>query len=299
MRWCFVYHDPDEASGAWTLQRGFAEALRAEGVELWCCPFCDPNELTLPSSKELQTWRISVLLVFYAGRSEALERELLRIRQDTNLLIVNELGDEPQTRKLNAIRVQLSDLSLSPDLVSAKHWTALGANCIWFTHWADTHLFSAADSRLDERPLFLVTTMGLRRYHHLLRLVLGRSYRNRFCVGEQNTHFYRSGKVAFQYARWGEVTRRVFEAAACGCCVLTNRLSNYTGLSDLLPPDKAAIYYSGTLTLLLQIWRLKRQPQFAQRVAAEGQKRVLAEHTQQARAQTLLALVKALQGQSC
>ena len=31
-------------------------------------------------------------------------------------------------------------------------------------------------------------------------------------------------KISFQYARWSEITRRIFESGACGCCILTNKL---------------------------------------------------------------------------
>ena len=294
MRWCFTYHDPNPNSAEWTLPRGFAAALRAEGVELWTVPFADPAQVQLPSCEAFAERGIAVLLVFYAGRSPALERELLRLRLGTDLLIVNELGDEPQTRPLNAQRVQLSDLCLSPDAASTEHWRALGARCAWFTHWADTALFHPEELPGAQRPLFVVTTMGRRRYHRWLRVLLGRRYQNRRCSGEQNTHFYASGAVAFQYARWGEVTRRVFEAAACGCCVLTNALPPATRLGELLPPNQAAVYYRGGWSLLRQLWRLARQPQWLQRVAAEGQRRVLAEHTQEVRARQLLALVSAL-----
>ena len=294
MRWCLVYHDPEPASTAWTLPRGFAAALRAEGVELWTTPFTDPNRVVLPSCQELQERQITVLLVFYAGRSETLERELLRIRLGTSLLLVNELGDEPQTRHLNAVRVQLSDLCLSPDAASVAHWQALGGHCVWFTHWADTALFHPPEPSTRDRPVFVVTTMGQRRYHRLLSLLLGRRYHNRRCTGDENTRLYASGQVAFQYARWGEVTRRVFEAAACGCCVLTNRLPDHTRLVQLLPPGQAAVYYEGPWTLLLQLWRLARQPLWRQQVAEEGQRRVLEEHTQGARARQLLNLVRSL-----
>jgi len=292
MRWCFVYHDPVPGSAAWTLPRGFAVALEAEGVELWTCSFTDPSKLALPSCEELRRRQIGVLLVFYAGRSEPLERELLRIRQGTDLQIVNELGDEPQTRHLNAVRVQLSDLCLSPDAASVAHWQALGAPCVWFTHWADTVLFHPPEASGGERPLFVVTTMGRRRYHLLLRLLLGGRYQNRRCEGEENLHFYGSGQVAFQYARWGEVTRRVFEAAACGCCVLTNALPAQTRVEELLPSNHAIVYYDGALSLIGCLWRLWRRPSWREQIAAEGQRRVLLYHSQQARARKLIELVR-------
>jgi len=298
MRWCFAYHDPNPDSGSWTLPGGFAEALRQEGIDLWTCSFHDPDTVQLPTCEEFQRRGVEVLLVFYAGRSQALEQELLRLRLGTSLLIVNELGDEPQTRCHNAVRVQLSDLSLSPDAASVAYWRSLGAHCLWFTHWADTALFHPPQAECLERPIFLVTTMGRRRYHRLLQLLLGARYENRRCEGAENTRFYASGQVAFQYARWGEVTRRVFEAAACGCCVLTNALPRQTRLQELLPADQAAVYYSGPLSLVQQLWRLAREPLFRRRVAAEGCRRVLAGHTQQARASQLVSTVRDLHGQA-
>ena len=136
--------------------------------------------------------------------------------------------------------------------------------------------------------------MGRRRYHRLLQLVLGHRYRNRRCHGEENTGFYGSGQVAFQFARWGEVTRRVFEAAACGCCVLTNALPPGTRLAELLPPDQAAVYYRGPWSLLRQLSRLHRQPVWRQQVALQGQRLVLAQHSQHSRAQQLVDLVAGL-----
>jgi len=294
LRWCFAYHYPDPSSEAWTLSRGFAAALRAEGVELWCHTFSDPGKVVLPSCEELNHRQVSVLLVFYAGRSESLERELLRIRLGTKLLIVNELGDEPQTRHLNLLRVQLSNLSLSPDATSATYWQSLGAQCEWFTHWADTTVFRPPDRSDAERPLFVVTTMGNRRYHNILRLLLGHRYQNRRCVGEENTPLFGSGKVAFQYARWGEVTRRVFEAAACGCCVMTNALPVHTRMQELFPSNHAMVYYHDIYSLLRCLWRLWTLPGWREQIAAEGQRLVLLNHTQRVRARQLICLVKGL-----
>ena len=292
MRWCFVYHDPEPSSAAWTLPRGFAAALQAEGVELWSVPFIDPSQVVLPSCDALNRRQISVLLVFYAGRSEALEHELLRIRQGTDLLLVNELGDEPQTRHLNAVRVQLSDLSLSPDAASVAHWQALGAHCVWFTHWADTALFHPDASVPRQRRI--VTTAGRRRYAWRLQLLLGPWFVNRRCTGAQNTQLYNSGLITFQYARWQEVTRRVFEAAACGSCVVTNRLPAAAGLEQLFVDGESVVLYANGWELFGRLLHLVRHPVQAARIAACGQALVLQAHTQCSRAQQLMALVQAL-----
>jgi hypothetical protein len=248
--------------------------------------------VVLPSCDELNRRQISVLLVFYAGRSEALERELLRIRQGTDLLLVNELGDEPQTRHLNAVRVQLSDLSLSPDAASVAHWQALGAHCVWFTHWADTALFHPDASVPRQRRI--VTTAGRRRYTRRLQALLGPWFVNRRCTGAQNTQLYNSGLITFQYARWQEVTRRVFEAAACGSCVVTNRLPAAAGLEQLFVDGESVVLYANGWELFGRLLQLLRHPVQAARIAACGQALVLQAHTQCSRAQQLMALVQHL-----
>ena len=81
---------------------------------------------------------------------------------------------------------------------------------------------------------------------------------------------------------------------SCGCCVLTNALDPQTRLEELLPANRAAVFYSGPLSLLVQLWRLARRPAWRQGVALEGQRRVLAGHTQRARARQLLEAVAEL-----
>ena len=291
-RWCFVHHDPGPESGTWTLPRGFAAALHQQGVHLWRVTFPDPARVVLPSCEEIRQRGVEVLLVFYAGRSASLEQELLRLRLGTDVVIVNELGDEPQTRALNAVRVQLSHLCLTPDAASAAHWQALGARCAWFTHWADTALFHRQPGVQRQRRI--VTTVGRRRYARLLRLVFGSAFVNRRCNGAENTELYNAGLIAFQYARWGELTRRVFEAAACGCCVVTNRLPSDARLDQLFPEGQAIVLYDHAWDLLRQLWALLRHPARAEAIGARAQAIVEQGHTQHVRAQQLLALVAEL-----
>lgn len=295
MRWCFVYHDPQPLSEGWTLPRGFAEALKAEGVQLWSYPFKDPSHVRLPSCDELRQREVTVLLVFYAGRSLELEAELLRIRKETNLIIVNELGDEPQTRQLNAVRVQLSDICLSPDANSSLHWRQLGSHCVWFTHWADTKTFYPIADQKARKPYFVVTTMGRRKYDRILRLILRKKYVNQRCIGLENAVFFSSGKIAFQYARWNEITRRLFESAACGCCILTNQLPEKTRVAEIFPPNFAAIYYTNLFSLLYKLIILALSPDFCKNCASNGQRIVLKSHTESARAKQLVQLLQSIQ----
>ena len=66
--------------------------------------------------------------------------------------------------------------------------------------------------------------MGNRRYSFFLKLLLGKFFINRRLNDFENTKFYNDTKISFQYARWSEITRRIFESGACGCCILTNKI---------------------------------------------------------------------------
>lgn len=292
MRIAVIFHQPELGSDHWSTPLGLADALEQQGVRVLRCPFTVPDQVTIPTHSELLQQSISALLVCYAGPAPKLDRQLLELRwqveqEQSDLKIICELGDEPQTRSCNTVRVQASHLSLSPDSPSVQHWRALGANCLWFTHWADTTIFHQ-DHRVA-RSRFVVTTMGRRRYARRLAMMLGHHFENRQCVGAANRAFYSSGLIAFQFARWQEITRRIFEAAACGCCVLTNRLPSETRIEELLPGGIAVVYYDGFLELCAWLWRLYRDPALCRTIALEGQRRVLQSHTQYSRASQLLA----------
>ena len=292
-----AYHQSADSDDDWSTPRGLANALEAQGVNVCHYTFSDPALIRLPLLQEMLDRSIDALLVCYAGPAPELDRQLLQLRfqidlQHSQLKLICELGDEPQTRWCNTSRVQASHLSLSPDEPSVQHWKALGANCLWFTHWADTTIFQ--ENQQVERSQFVVTTMGRRRYARRLSLILGQRFMNRHCIGAANRDFYSSGMVAFQYARWLEITRRIFEAAACGCCVLTNRLPEQVRLQELLPGEHAVVYYDGFWSLCTSLWRLYRDPALSRAIALEGQRCVLQSHTQHSRASQLLAALDLL-----
>ena len=297
MKWAALYHQPVNSSGQWSTPLGLLSALEAQGVKVWHCPFAEPSRVVLPSLRELEAQSIEALLVLYAGPGVELDRQLQLLRLDIDrarldLKIICELGDEPQTRCHNAKRVQVADLSLSPDVPSVEHWRNLGAHCVWFTHWADMAFFHADPAVVRSRRI--VTTVGRRRYTGLLQAVFGPLFINRRCEGRQNTQLYNSGLIAFQYARWRELTRRVFEAAACGCCVVANRLDPSVGLEQLFVDGDSIVLYSNGWELIVRLAQLLLHPERAARIGANGQSIVLSSHTQITRAQQLITLVDQL-----
>ena len=79
--------------------------------------------MRLPTAEEIKTKNINVVLIFYAGYNEILNKNLIKFKKEfPKVILINELGDEPQTRNLNYIRAAVSDISLSPDYECYKYW---------------------------------------------------------------------------------------------------------------------------------------------------------------------------------
>ena len=60
----------------------------------------------------------------------------------------------------------------------------------------------------------------------------------------ENGDLYRNGKIVFQKARWGEVTRRIFEGMSCKKMVITDRISESKQLDKIFKEDHEIVFYS-------------------------------------------------------
>jgi len=285
--WFFIHHNPHKEE--WSTPKGFILALRDSGIKVFDYSFEDPNNFLFPSNKYFIDNEISVAISFYAGKNEILEKGLSKIKRELNIIIISELGDEPQTLSQNARKVEISDISLSPDYRSSIYWQNQGHNCIWFNHWADTSIFN--NNRETKKVLFVGTSIGRRKYSLFLKILLGNSFLNKRSSPKETAFIYQKSKIVFQYARWNEITRRIFESAACNCCILTNRLPDYTQIETIFAHNVSAIYYEGFFNLIYQLIRLKLKPNLYKEIAYNAYKIVQKNHTQLSRAHKLISLV--------
>ena len=133
--------------------------------------------------------------------------------------------------------------------------------------------------------------MGWRKHNILLKILFGKSYINKRCNPLENAQLYQQSKIVFQYARWNEITRRLFEAAACECCILTNRLPEHTHLETIFAHNVSAIYYDNFFSLIYQLIRLILKPNLHKTIAENAYEIVINHHTQISRAKELIRLV--------
>jgi spore maturation protein CgeB len=89
--------------------------------------------------------------------------------------------------------------------------------------------------------------------------------------GEEHSKFLCSGLLVIQNSRWGEITRRIFEAMACGKMILVDRLNDSKKLHELFEDGKEIVFYEER-----------------EKIALSGKEKVLNYHTQIQRVDSIL-----------
>ncbi len=245
-----AYH---KVNDDWSTPRGFFQKFIDRGFEVIDLSWTEYEPLHLSNKIDKINKKDStdVLIIFSSGLNINLDIDIINIRKNyKNIIIVTELGDEPQTVYDNGVKAVFSHLSFTPDKECYSFWKSLGLNCIWLTHWADDSIFY--DQNKNKKTQIKTTAVG-RKYTKLLSIIFKNKFIARHVWGAENTNFYNTALITFQYARWGEITRRIFEAGATGSCVVTNRLDKAKGLNDIFEENKSIIYYSNFIDLVFKL----------------------------------------------
>lgn len=127
---------------------------------------------------------------------------------------------------------------------------------------------------------------------HLLARILARFERVAITRGlflEDASRFVAGCRLAFNRSLHEDVNMRVFELAACGRPVLTDRLPAKCGLGELFEEGELLLYDDPTLEETIERWLA--DPAGAEAVAAAGRARVLAQHTYDHRAAEIVRVL--------
>lgn len=201
---------------------------------------------------------------------------------------IQEAGDEPQNYDRNVEKSLRFDLTLSPDFTCAEKYKALGVNAVWFTHFADTIIYRPLTTgiRYD-----VVCTRGYGSSGMLDKLQheMGeRMYNKNGTLGLAHAEALQKGKIVLQHSRWQEITRRIFEAMACGRMVLTDRLSYDTHIHDIFKDNLEIVYYDDYEDMKRKLDHYLFNGSEREKIAAAGRKAVMKGHTQVQRVDTIL-----------
>lgn len=192
-----------------------------------------------------------------------------------NSKLVVDCGDEPQTMHYNQVRVQNSDLILTPDYDCYLEYKNRGLNAVFTAHWADTNIFYPEKT---ETQYDVVTTM----YGDRGDIVpyLQEQLDNSFIlktglVNKENGDFYRNAKIVFQKSRNDEITRRLFEGMACKKLVIADRISSSKKLETIFKEDEEIVLYSSKEEALDKIRYYLNNPEEREKIAQKGYEKVI------------------------
>lgn len=191
------------------------------------------------------------ILISWPWTSKTLDDQIKKLREITKTKIILELGDEPQTFGQAFERIKYVNAAYTQDLRCQRKYMESGLNVHWLTHWGDEFLFYYNDK--IERENRCITTCGKRYGTDYLSSMLGDKFVNKRITSEENNAFFNSGTIAYQYANNDEITRRVMEAGGCKLAVVTNRISQETGIYDLFKDGIDIMYYQNQEDALSKI----------------------------------------------
>lgn len=260
------FHAPNGVKeGDWSTPIGLAKSFVKKGHKVDLFTVKDANKFTLDELIKVSN-RYDLLFFCWAGPSNTFDSELLKLKQNTKSKVFLELGDdEPIGFRNVQNRIRIPDAIFPPDLRCHSKYLSMGLNSHWLPCWCDDELFYKKNN--PARKNICVTTCGSRPYVDKLQSTFGDRFLNTRVFGYENTDFYNSGTISYQFARYDEVTRRLFEVGGCGNALLTNRISKETGIFDLFIEDEDIAYFSDENECIEKMDKLLNDDEYRNKLA--------------------------------
>ena len=201
--------------------------------------------------------------------------------QFPSVVFVCECGDDPQNQSKNEKNLPYFDIAWTPDHESYLYYTRTypKTKILFITHFADIALAHPhIKVNVYNRA---VSTRGYGSSYVLDGLsMIGLVENKNVAAGREHHNFLAQSLITVQHSRFGEITRRIFEAAAAGSLVITDRLSDAKQMKDLgFIEDENIVYYDNIVDCASKIIYYKHHTEEARKIAKEGQNLVLTNYT--------------------
>ncbi len=228
-------------------------------------------------------------IIFHMDWGRHLSPILSKLKE-TGAYCIMEAGDDPQNQERNILKASYFDLILTPDYESNEYYKSKGFNSKWWTHFADTNIhfpqdletkYVAVTSRGKGGSLFLDKIT-----EHSKGLICNQ---NGF-QGVEHSKFLCEGLMVIQNSRWGEITRRIFEAMSCGKMVITDRLNTNKHLEELFTDKQDIVYYDNMVDCLNKINFYNKNENLREQIAIRGREKIIKYHTQKHRVDKILEI---------
>jgi|688.fasta_scaffold19674_3 hypothetical protein len=269
-----AYHSVPEKD-IWNTPVGIGKSFQKKGHNVFYVPNLNPNNLTFDNIYT-NINDADFILFCWCGPSESFDYEIKKLKNNTNKKIYLELGDEPQTFLYNQKRIFFADGLLTPDLRCHKHYQSKGFPSYWLTHWCDDKIFYKKEN--SNKKNICVTTCGNRPFVDKLSEKFKDQFINQKVWNYDNTDFFNSGTVCYQYARYDEITRRLFEAGGCGNAILTNRISPESGIYELFTEDEDMAFFSTEEECLAKMDKLLNDSVYRNKLSTNLYKKITSKH---------------------
>lgn len=286
MKVTFIYAYENEE---WSTPMALANEFESVGAEVDFVSI-GSNRTGKYNDQELQLWiqqdlDCDIAIFMDWGRFDS---EWLDKSYKPNTFWVQESGDDPQNFERNFPKSNKFHITLSPDYDATEEYKSQGIDAHWWTHFADTRVQFPMDI---EEEYVAVTTRGLGNSQFLDVLTQhgGGTIGNQNGLdSEEHTKFLNKGLMVIQNSRWGEVTRRIFEGMACGKLVLCDRLEKSKKLDELFEDGEDIVYYDDMIDCINKINKYSEDEVERNRIAQNGYKKVLENHTQKQRVKFII-----------
>ncbi len=201
---------------------------------------------------------------------------------------IQESGDDPQNFERNYPKSNRFHYTISPDVRAAQEYRNRGIDCDWVPHWADI----AVQFPMNLEPEYVaVTTRGIGNsgfLDYLTAWAEGAVGNRNGLEAKEHTEFLNKGLMVIQNSRWKEITRRIFEAMACGKLVITDRLPEETKINELFVEGEDIVYYDEMFDCIEKMNYYNENEEERERIAYNGMAKVIANHTQIQRVDKLI-----------
>ena len=236
MAWHYEGNDP----GEWSTPLSFANGFKQAGHDVDYFGFnpkvCDLSLLISQANL------YDLIFICLAGPSDTFDSELIRLKNNTTTKIFMEFGDDIPSSNFFRIRKHYVDGIFTLDKRCHNQYLSEGLPSHWMPVFCDDRIFYKKDN--PNRKNICVTTCLNRPLLNEFKNIFQDRFIYQNVWQNDNTDFYNSGTFTYQYARYGELTRRIMEAGGCGNAIITNRIDSKTGIYDLFPEDECIAYFS-------------------------------------------------------
>lgn len=196
---------------------------------------------------------------------------------------IRENADTPQNFDKHVWCSKNYNLILTPDYVSSLKYQELGHNAVWFNHFADSTIHTTYLGH-DNYPPVRSTRghNGSLFMTHLAQIMPDKFINKNGMIGKEYGMFLNNGKITLQNSRFSEITRRLFEAAACNTMILADRLPEQSNIDDIFTEGEDIIYYDSYPDCIAKInYYLSPEGEKERlRIAHNGYSLVMKNHTQ-------------------